>query len=121
MPAREVILIIGLPASGKTTLANKLAKQGDRILNDPESTWDVASYGFRTISKLYITDPMLCINSVKKTAYKLIKRIFPAAKIKEIQIPRDKEKSVKNAKKRGDYLKVKFSINLLNQCSEERL
>ena len=106
----QIILIIGLPASGKSTLARRLKKKSDVILDDPNHYWDIYSYGIRTKGTLYITDPRLCIPRFLFSARKEIEKIFPFVGIEIIKIPNDKEKAIRQAKSRGDYQRVKSSI-----------
>ena len=81
MHSSNILIIVGLPASGKTTLANKINKDNNfkyRIIDDPKNFMkDVYPY---INEDLIITDPALCIESNRDKAVSMIKK-YTNAKI----------------------------------------
>lgn len=67
---RRVILIVGLPGSGKTHLGRKLAIEKNSVLIDDPSDWDydVLRHVKNLEPVLVVTDPQLCITKARKTA-----------------------------------------------------
>ncbi len=61
----KITLIIGLPASGKTTLAKTL---GGFLIDDPISIKILPNY----VDHLIITDPYFCIDSILNKAINIL-------------------------------------------------
>ena len=72
---KKVIAIIGLPASGKTTLAEALMKLGEVefILDDPQDMSDIED-AFSTDEPFAVTCPYLCIDESINKLEELVKQ-----------------------------------------------
>lgn len=107
-------MIIGLPASGKTTLANIINKDNDfkyRIIDDPKNFMkDIYPY---INEDLIITDPTLCIESNRDKAVSMIKK-YTNAKIEWIFFENNPKQCLINAKNRENK-KVDSLISLLSK------
>ncbi len=72
----EVICIVGLPGSGKTTIAKSMAYREDVVLDDIKSLNDLTSalrFCARSKGKVIITDPNFCILENRISAEKILK------------------------------------------------
>ena len=114
MHSSNILIIVGLPASGKTTLANKINKDNNfkyRIIDDPKNFMkDVYPY---INEDLIITDPALCIESNRDKAVSMIKK-YTNAKIDWIFFENNPKQCLINAKNRENK-KVDSLINLLSK------
>ena len=99
----NILFIVGLPGSGKTTLANRINKENGgkyRIIDDPRNfNSDVLPY---LGEDLIITDPHLCFESNRKAAIERILSINPDTKIDWIFFENDPEACLKNVKGRDE-------------------
>ncbi len=88
----NVILIIGLPASGKTTLAYQLQKEnGYQIIDDPKNISEFAEI-LKSRQNVIVTDPHLCNPLIRQKAIEFwennkygVKLIFFEKDIKKCQ------------------------------------
>lgn len=94
-------MIVGLPGSGKTTLAKKInGDNGNKyhIIDDPKNfETDVMPYLDRDV---IITDPYLCFKNFRVAAIKRIESINPDIKIDWLFFENDPEKCLENSKNR---------------------
>lgn len=103
----EIIVIVGLPGSGKTHLAMSLADQNSTVIDDFNRDLSrVAQFEARPTPKLIITDPLLCkIN--RDTAYRKLSQWFSAidagdATVEFISFENDPAACWKNIQMRDD-------------------
>ena len=102
-----IVIVIGLPASGKTTYINSISKNNDKYTDDFISNF----FNGVLISKIkeiddnddiYINDPRLCNISIFNRYLKIIEeQKNKNTKIKLILFKNDKNKSLENSKKRN--------------------
>lgn len=111
----KVSIIVGLPGSGKTTLGNKLKKQKDAFLiDDIKDKGEIEKAIKEKHQFIVITDPYLIFKKNRTNAKKHILSLG----IKEIEwifFENNKEKCLKNVKKRNDNRKVENFINLFSK------
>lgn len=69
---KEVVLVTGLPGSGKTTLASKFPNH--KLIDDPKSYIKLIILVYFSFQKVIITDPHLCL---KKNQTLLNILLFP--------------------------------------------
>jgi len=107
----ELTLIIGLPGSGKTHLANYLAKENTIILDDIKSQDQL----LETDNDIIITDPNFCKTDVLNNALIILQKKYPKHIIKKIFFENDRVKCLNNIKYRNDNRKVEKFIELLSR------
>ena len=128
----KIILIIGLPGSGKSTLGNSLCAENDNLLFlDDISilTKNAKSYLIELknnflnkkinnkIDTLLISDVNFCITEVREKAINIIKGIFFDITLEKIFFENDKQKCLENVERRkllGDTREVELSISYLS-------
>jgi hypothetical protein len=102
----NIILIIGLPASGKTHLATSLGEQlGIPVFDDPTSTDFLRTV---TYDGMIITDPKFCDPSILRSAEGLILKHFPKGQIQYIYFENDPAQCLINAAQRPGKLVTNF-------------
>jgi hypothetical protein len=110
----NILFIVGLPGSGKTTLANKINNDNGGkylVIDDPK---DFDTQILPNINKdLIITDPYLCYEKNRDSAFRKIKMANPDAKIDWIFFENDPEACLINAARRNR--KVDNFIKLLTK------
>lgn len=118
MTSSNILFIVGLPGSGKTTLANQINKDNDNkylIIDDPKNfKTDILPYIHQN---LIISDPNLCFLQNRKSAVDIIKKNNPNIKIDWIYFENNPEACLQNATRRNDK-NVKSFIKNLNQFYE---
>jgi hypothetical protein len=101
----NILFIVGLPGSGKTTLAKQINKDnGDkyRIIDDPK---DLDKQVLPYINEdLIICDPALCFPQNREMATKYIEKHNPDAKIDWIYFENDPETCLVNSEVRNRAL-----------------
>lgn len=105
----EVICIVGLPGSGKTTIAKSMAYREDVLLDDIKSLYDLSSallFCSQSKGKVIITDPNFCILENRKSAEKILKN----HEVKWLFFENDPVKCLNNVKYRNDGRPVEESI-----------
>lgn len=106
----EVVLVVGLPASGKSTWASEQVRQaatrGQRhgVLDDPASPQELED-GIRQardsgVSCLYIVDPRLCEESTLRLALHHLEQAYGVT-AKTVFFANDPGQCALNAKNRG--------------------
>lgn len=71
----KVILVVGLPASGKTTFALNFCKEVSGILvDDPKDFVEVLT-ALKSSQTVVVTDPLLCIPSTRDKAQKRLESL----------------------------------------------
>ena len=113
----NILFIVGLPASGKSTFASKINIDNDnkyRIIDDPKDfKIDILPY---INEDLIITDPNLCFEKNRKQAITLIEK-NSNARIDWIFFENDPESCLSNASRRVGK-KVDGFIRNLSQFYE---
>lgn len=73
----KVTLIVGLPASGKTTLAEHLAKENQGIVIDDPQHFALILKAMESNPQvpLFIADPMLCFATARESARKKLEEL----------------------------------------------
>ena len=92
-----IILIVGLPGSGKSNLAKQINKDNDgkyKIINDPKEFEEIKSHIFED---LIVTDPHLIFENNRKMAINKIKELNPDCKIEWIFFENDPEQCLINS------------------------
>ena len=105
----EVICIVGLPGSGKTTTAKSICQYNDVLLDDIKNINDLYSalrFCDRSNGKVIITDPNFCILENRKSAENILK--FHT--VRWIFFENDPVKCLNNVKHRDDGRPVEESI-----------
>lgn len=112
----KIIIIVGLPGSGKTYLGKELSQGGDFI--DDISIHGLKSLENVTKDLLVITDPYLCRQTDRTKAQIILSKKFPNCKIEWIYFENDVQKCINNVNKRfnnGDKRKVLGLIAILSK------
>lgn len=104
----KITLVIGLPASGKTTYAKTL---GGFLVDDPKSIKELPDF----VDHLVITDPNFCMDSVLNEALLKLYEKYDAhnVKIERIYFENDPIQCYKNAIARDSKMVSKY-IKLLS-------
>lgn len=103
----EVLLIVGLPGSGKTHLLTTYAKQGWTCLDDLSVTETTTSAlmvrlgELADCSNVAIADPVFCLKSARDNCEKLLRTLYPSCTISTVFFEHNVEQCLINAKVRG--------------------
>jgi hypothetical protein len=106
-----ITLIVGLPGSGKTMLANdKVAKTGGIVIDDIKTRDDIIEAISEGYDYIYVTDPHLCRESVLTNAKNYIDTLEQTHTLECIFFKNNPEQCLKNVEARNDGRDVKETI-----------
>lgn len=115
----KVFAIVGLPGSGKTTLAKKLALEKDALLFDDigfESQRSQFEACLLENSKnIVVVDVYFCLAAVRKLALETITSLNSAVEIEWIYFENNYDACLKNIQNRNDGRNVKPTLERLTQ------
>lgn len=97
----KITLVIGLPASGKTTYAKRL---GGFLIDDPKHLDELPD----VCEHLVIVDPFFCILHILDTAVSTLKSKYGEVEITKIYFENDPEQCCKNAELREERHVTRF-------------
>lgn len=106
--SNTIILIVGLPGSGKSHLANRINDDNNgkfTIIDDPKDFKEIEDI---INTDLIITDPQLCFEKNRQNALKRIKSLNPDCKIEWIFFKNDPEKCLVNTRIRDRAAIISF-------------
>ncbi len=118
---REVILIAGLPGSGKSVLGRTLAAEKRYALLDDASyvlkgaKLDSYLHTYLNEQGLVITDPYLCLTGAIESARAMLKQFFGSVEIKVIAFENNPAQCLENVRARNDGRKVSGLIEVLSR------
>lgn len=126
MHIEKIILLIGLPGAGKTTLGNSLLSNYNKnealFIDDIGMVTNNAKEYLGKLKgdlkALIISDVFFCDSKVLNSAIYLLKELFPNSNIEKIYFENNKEKCLKNIAQRkamGDTRKVENLVKLLSK------
>jgi len=107
---KKIILIAGLPASGKTHYAKEILADGI-LIDDPKSWADFP----KNFDRLVITDPFLCISKNREICEKWLNENYSNINIEWIFFENNPIQCLKNAK----YRENKKVDNFIKQLSSK--
>lgn len=117
---REVVLIVGLPGSGKSFLGREISvNEGYAFIDDASRTLDpdrdpalqLARYA--KANGLVIADPLLCAEDGIVNARVILDRAFPGVPVRVICFENDPQACLHNVKARADGREVAELIRAL--------
>lgn len=119
---KSITLLVGLPGSGKTHLANEIAKKGKYVIFDDIShNKDMLKLMFlsgntESTDDIIITDYSLCNPLTRSACESILDRMFPDYDLYWIYFENNPEKCHNNAKRRTDESRnVDNLIDLLSK------
>ena len=98
---KSIILLIGLPGSGKTHYGNSLISSKNKFIDDIKEFSSISD-ALKEYDELIVSDPYLCIDYYRECAVKLFKENFPEISLKWIFWENNPEKAYKNVVNRND-------------------
>lgn len=112
--SKKVILIRGLPGSGKSKLLEELGKRGYEILDEPGLTYDASSIGGALASlsawdKVAIADAQFCLPAFYRVAVGMVRENLPEHELAVVSFTNDPQQCLQNVSRRmesGDFRKV---------------
>lgn len=110
----KITLIVGLPGSGKTWLANQLLEQDPQavFIDDPKNSELIKGYADRNI---LIADPNLCDSHIRSSAIQALVNIYPGCEIDWHFFENNIQQCKENVKFRSDGRNVENTINFLSK------
>lgn len=115
----KILLVVGLPASGKTRFAQECAqREGLEFLDDPPAGFPLREFIRRSVRGVVIADPHLCCSKVRDTALELFQEECPVATIEFVYFENDPAACLDNMRRRqaaGDARKVEDMIRITSR------
>lgn len=123
----KIIMIVGLPGSGKTTLGSSFVKENpnslfiddiSKLTNDAKEYLEKLKKENVSCENLLIADVFFCQKEVREKANQVIREVFPGSEIKLVFFENNIEKCNKNVEQRtklGDDRKVSELIISLSK------
>lgn len=112
----RIVLVVGLPASGKTHLARRISEQGGlELLDDPPAGFPLRDFLHSKDSGAVIADPHLCCPKTRAAALDLFEREFPKALVEVFYFENDPAACLDNMRRRqaaGDARQVEDMIRM---------
>ena len=111
---QKIILIVGLPGSGKTTLGKNLAQSGILIDDISKFGLDRLIVSLNEFSTIVVTDCFLCLEKEREKAISF----FKSKNIESIDwifFENNPDKCLKNIQYRNDGRKVEGLIHMLSR------
>jgi len=106
-----IYVIIGLPACGKTTFAERYHSDY-AIIDDPKTPFDIP----RGMEKSFVViSPMFCLDNARQTLDKYLHEHYKGWKIDRIWFQNDPEKCKRNVARRDDGRNVEHAIDILSK------
>jgi predicted kinase len=112
---KTLIVIVGLPCSGKTHLAFGLLEPNGALLDDISKLGLEALKNSIGAEQIVITDPFLCRESQRKLAEKHLAEIAPDYEVRWVFFENAPEKCLKNVAHRKDGRIVEGFIKQLTK------
>ena len=111
----DVLLLVGLPGSGKTHLGNNYLESGWYFFDDPKSLEEIRS-AIEMGLPVVIADPHFCLTNRRETAQKLLEAW--GATVKCVFFKNEPVQCAKNVRRRDDARKVFDTISLYTRNYE---
>lgn len=98
---KRIIIIVGLPASGKTTHASYLTSQffGSVLIDDPKNWDDVLTHVLKGHDLIVLTDPHLCFACNRDVADRQFKDL--GFNVDWVFFENNPDQCIRNSRKRG--------------------
>lgn len=107
LPLKRIVMIVGLPGSGKTHYGRRLAEENDyTLIDDPDDFAEVERVLYSSDKGVVVTDPRLCWTDYRKLAEEELIRLDPAISIEWVFFANDPEQCLENCYTRADGRKV---------------
>lgn len=98
----EIVLICGLPGSGKTILAYQLASEHSNslVIDDPSINGVPEIINIEDYNHVFIPDPAFCKTNTRIAAIQLLTNMYKNVSIKSVFFENNPEQCIKNSQKR---------------------
>lgn len=98
----KIVLICGLPGSGKTTLAHQLASEHSNslVIDDPSINGIQEINNIEDYDYVFIPDPAFCKTNTRIAAIQLLTNMYRNVSIKSVFFENNPEQCIKNSQKR---------------------
>lgn len=112
----RIVLIAGLPGSGKTALARRMAEAdpGVLVLDDPRTPEDLHAALEEHPKTLVVCDPLLCRHGALERAEEVLRKSAPTARIERISFENDPKACLANVARRADGRAVASLVGSLS-------